>query len=48
VSLLATYDEHHVSKDEEERFVGVKKKSDIFLKRKQRESKHEAYISRID
>jgi hypothetical protein len=48
LSLLVAYDEHHMSKDEDEKVVGVKKKSYIFLKRKQRESKHEASISRID
>jgi hypothetical protein len=46
--LLVTYDEHHVWEDEEEGIVGVKKKNYIFLKRKQRESKHEASISKID
>jgi hypothetical protein len=36
--LLATYDEHHVLKAEEEKVMGVKKESYNFLKRKLRES----------
>jgi hypothetical protein len=46
--LLAPYDEHRVSKDEEEKVVGVKKKNNTCKKRKQRKSKHEASISRIE
>jgi hypothetical protein len=45
--LLAAYDDHHVLEDEEEIIKGVKKESYIFLKRKRRESKHEASISKI-
>jgi hypothetical protein len=30
LSLLATYDEHHVTEDEEEGVVGVKKKVTFF------------------
>jgi hypothetical protein len=38
--LLIGYDEHHVSKKDEKGVVGVKKK--------QRELRHEASISKID
>jgi hypothetical protein len=37
-----------VSKEDEKGVVGVKKKNYTFLKRKQRESKHEASILSID
>jgi hypothetical protein len=47
LSLLIAYDEHHLL-EENEGVVGVKKKVHTFLKRKQRESKYEAFLSKID
>jgi hypothetical protein len=47
LSLLIAYDEHHLL-EEDEGVVGVKKKVHTFLKRKQRESKYEAFLSKID
>jgi hypothetical protein len=48
LSLLIAYDEHHVLEEDEEGFVGVKKTIYTFLKRKQEESKDEAFLSKID
>ncbi len=47
-SLLIAYDEHHVLEEDEKGVVGVKKKNYTFLKRKQKESKDEAFLSKIE
>ncbi len=48
LSLFIAYDEHHVLEEDEKGVVGVKKKNYTFLKRKQKESKDEAFLSKIE